>query len=257
MSTHLVIGDAHAKPGVSNDRFTWLGKLALDRKPDYIIDMGDWADMPSLSSYDKGRKSFEGRRYKHDIAASVDAYRKFDAPIAKYNKNRANNHKTQYKPKKIKLIGNHEERILRAQEASPELEGVINLEDVGYDQFGWKASPFLHPIPIDGVYYNHYFTSGILGRPIGGDNPAAVTLRKQFVSCTSAHTHIRDFAERTRADGQRILGLVAGCFFEHHEAYAGPANDMWWRGVIICHNVKDGYYDPEFISLSEVKRRYG
>jgi hypothetical protein len=134
---------------------------------------------------------------------------------------------------------------------------VIKLEDIGYAKYGWEVSPFLHPICVDGVHYNHYFTSGILGRPIGGDNPAAVTLRKQFVSCTSAHTHIRDFAERTRADGKRILGLIAGCYFEHYEEYAGPANDMWWRGVVICHNVKEGYYDPEFISIEEVKRRYG
>lgn len=256
MTTHLVVPDSHAKPGVSNERFTWLGKLALDRRPDTIIDMGDWADMPSLSSYDKGRKSFEGRRYKKDIQASKNAYYMFEEPIAMYNAGRARDHKSQYKPKKIKLIGNHEERILRVAEAHPELEDVVKLEDVGYADYGWKKYDFLHPANIDGVHYNHYYTSGILGRPIGGDNPAAVTLRKQFVSCTSAHTHIRDFAERTRADGQRILGLVAGCYFSHHEDYAGPANDMWWRGVILCHSVKDGYYDPEFISMSEVERRY-
>ena len=213
-TSHLVIGDAHAKPGVSNDRFNWLGKLVVDRKPDVIIDMGDWADMPSLSSYDKGRKSFEGRRYKNDVKAAKEAYMRFETPIAMLNARRANNKKKQYKPRKIKLVGNHEERILRAQEAQPELEGVIKLEDIGHTKYGWETSPFLHPIAVDGVYYNHYFTSGILGRPIGGDNPAAVTLRKQFVTCTSAHTHIRDFSERTRADGKRILGLVAGCYIK-------------------------------------------
>ena len=43
--THLVIGDSHAKPGINNDRYTWAGRLAVDLKPDVIIDIGDWADM--------------------------------------------------------------------------------------------------------------------------------------------------------------------------------------------------------------------
>ena len=65
---HVVIGDAHAKPDVPNDRFTWLGKYLLDLRLSYpeadikAIDLGDWEDMPSLSSYDIGKMSYEGRR---------------------------------------------------------------------------------------------------------------------------------------------------------------------------------------------------
>ena len=68
--THLVIGDAHAKPGVSNDRFEWLGKLVIRVRPDVVINMGDWADMASLCLYDKGKRSYEGRRYLEDIEAA-------------------------------------------------------------------------------------------------------------------------------------------------------------------------------------------
>src|ERR1043165_5259660 len=69
----LVVGDAHAKPGVSNRRFDWLGKYIVETRPKVVVDMGDWSDMESLSSYDKGKKSFEGRRYKKDIAAGAEA----------------------------------------------------------------------------------------------------------------------------------------------------------------------------------------
>jgi hypothetical protein len=234
-----------------------LGRLALDCKPDVIVDMGDWADMPSLSSYDKGKKSFEGRRYKDDIEASYIAYSCFEAPMLAYNTKRKKDKKTQYKPRKVKLIGNHEERILRAVNSAAELEGVISLDDLGHKEFGWEHHDYLQPVNIDGVFYSHYFTSGVLGRAISGENPASTMLKKHFVSCTAGHLHLRDFAERTRADGQRIIGLISGCYFEHYEDYAGTANDMWWRGAVLCHDVKDGCYEPEFISMEMIKKKYG
>jgi len=73
MATHLVMGDPHCTPKASNDRFLWAGKLAADLKPNTIICMGDFASMDSLSSYDKGKKQFEGRRYKKDINHAHDA----------------------------------------------------------------------------------------------------------------------------------------------------------------------------------------
>jgi len=45
------------------DHLTWAGQYAVDKKPDVIVHIGDHWDMPSLSHYDKGTKSFEGRRY--------------------------------------------------------------------------------------------------------------------------------------------------------------------------------------------------
>ena len=62
----LIIPDAHAEPNYDNDRFTWLGSLIFEKKPDVVVCLGDWFDMASLSSHDKGKKSFEGRRYKQE-----------------------------------------------------------------------------------------------------------------------------------------------------------------------------------------------
>ena len=63
----LVIPDCHAAPEYDNDRFTALGKFIVDEQPDIIVCLGDFGDMPSLSSYDKGTKGFEGRRFKKDV----------------------------------------------------------------------------------------------------------------------------------------------------------------------------------------------
>lgn len=63
----LVIPDCQVKPGVPLDHMSWIGKLIVDKKPDVIVNIGDFADIPSLSSYDVGKKSFEGRRYVDDL----------------------------------------------------------------------------------------------------------------------------------------------------------------------------------------------
>lgn len=257
MTSHLVIGDSHAKPGVSNVRFDWLGRLIADRQPDVVIDMGDFADMCSLSSYDRGKRSFEGRRYNRDIDANIDARRRINVGIDAGNTKLRDKKKATYKPRKVALLGNHQERILRATMCNAELDGTISINDLKDKEFGWEVHDYLVPVVIDGISYCHYFVSGIEGRAIGGEHPAASILKKQFVSCTSAHSHIRDFCQRTNGRNQKILGLVAGCYFDHWEDYAGPANHMWWPGVILKHNVKDGYYDPEFIGMAEIRKRYG
>lgn len=257
MTTHLVIPDAHAHPDFNNDRFEWLGKFALDLKPDVIVDLGDWADMPSLSSYDRGKKSFEGRRYVRDIAAACDARERFERPIREYNSRQRDTKHRQYLPRKVALYGNHEDRIRRAVELSPELDGAIGLHDLCPTKFGWEVHGFLDPVEVDGIWYSHYFPSGVMLRPIGGEHPAAYVLKAQFVSCIFGHIHLRDFSERTRADGTRILGLTPGCFFDYTMEWAGMANRMWWRGVVVCHNVQNGVYDPEFVSIDRLRAMYG
>ena len=52
----LVIPDCHAAPEYDNDRFTALGNFIVDEQPNIIVCLGDFGDMPSLSSYDKGTK---------------------------------------------------------------------------------------------------------------------------------------------------------------------------------------------------------
>jgi hypothetical protein len=257
----LIVGDAHAKPGVSNERFSWLADYAYAKKADIIVDMGDWADMQSLSSYDIGKKSYEGRRYIKDIEAAVEAREVFDHRLKELNKATKRGARFHYSPQKISLGGNHcEGRISRVIEDDPKLDGLIGLRDLEYDKYGWQYTPYRVPVSIQGFSFCHYFASGVMGRPIGGEVPALSLLRKQFTSCVAGHSHLWDVAHRTRPDGKRVWGICAGCYLaqDQWEDYAGEANKLWWRGLTLLKGAEDGdFLSMETISIGELKDKYG
>jgi hypothetical protein len=215
--------------------------------------------MPSLSSYDKGKKSFEGRRYRDDIAAGNDALNVFERSLNKLTgEEAARTKKARYRPRKYALIGNHEERILRAINNQAELEGAIGYDDFLFKQHGWAVVDYMEPLVLSGVAFSHCFGSGVMNKPISGESPAATLVKKKLHSCVAGHSHLRDFAERTDVTGRRMQGLVAGCFLEpdQKESYAGEAQKLWWNGLVYLHDVKDGTFDPEFISMERIVKEY-
>ena len=242
---------------MSNERFLWLGKLVLDERPDVIVEMGDFADMESLSSYDKGKLGFEGRRYSKDIESANEALSLFNGPIREYNQQQKKNGKKQYRPRKIAILGNHEDRITRAINSSPELDGTISVEDIYFKTHGWEVIPYRIPIQINGVSFCHSFPSGVKGEAVSGANIAASLLAKHMCSVVVGHIHTLDHATRVTPNGNRYHGLSVGCYHSHTDKFAESTAYMWYRGVCILHDVKEGDYDLETISINRIRENYG
>jgi hypothetical protein len=255
----LIIPDTHAHPDLDNNRFEWLGRFILDRKPDIVLQLGDFYDMPSLSSYDKGTKGFEGRRYKLDIAAGIDAQEKLWQPVERYNKVRLKNKKAQYSPERIIAVGNHEERVERVVNLSPELEGTIGEKDYKFEDHWTRIIPFKETGIVEGFAVSHYFPAGLLGRPIGGENAADAHLKKLSMSCIAGHSHLLDIKTRTKADGNKLMAIVAGCYVHPNmvESWNKNTNQLWWNGVTYLTDVENGYAEGvEFISQDRLRRTY-
>lgn len=254
----VIIGDAHAKDGVSNRRFDWLGNYIAEERPEEVISMGDWWDMPSLCSYDEGKACFEGRRYKKDIAAGVDALKRVDDKIKAVNVKRARNRR--YAPNRRMVMGNHDEaRISRAVQEDSKLEGVISLDDLRLSEFGWEATPFLQTLEVGGISFAHYFMSGIMGRAIGGETPALTLIKKKLRTTCSAHSHLFEMACRHDSTWRRVWGIIAGCYLDvdQHEDYAGQANHMWARGLLELEMVENGDFDSfRWLGVTEMQRKY-
>jgi hypothetical protein len=254
MSKHFVLPDVQAKPGIDFTYLEKLGKYVLEKKPDVIVCIGDFADMPSLSSYDVGKKSFEGRRYVNDIQAAHEAMSAFTGPIEEYNIRAFANKKKLYKPRMVMTLGNHENRINRAVENDPKLEGMLSVEDLEYSMlFGWEVHPFLDVVVIDGVAYSHYFPTGVAGRPAITAN---AQLAKKHMSCIAGHQQGLQIATAHRADGRRLTGIIAGSCYEHNEDYMGPQGNQHWRGALMLHEVNDGQFDLMPVSLDYINKRY-
>jgi hypothetical protein len=250
----MVIPDTQVKPGVPLDHLEWCGKYIVEKKPDVVVMLGDFADMESLSSYDIGKKSFEGRRYKNDIDVAYDAMGLLTDPLDTYNYKAKKNHEKQYNPRLVLTLGNHEDRIDRAINNDPKLDGLISVKDLQYEGWGWEVHPFMEPVVIGGIAFCHYFPSGQLGRPI---TSARMLLTKMHMSCVAGHQQGRDIAYGKRADGTSMIGLIAGSFYQHNEAYLNPQTNNHWRGIYVLHNVQDGACDEMAVSLEYLRRKYG
>jgi hypothetical protein len=248
--THLVIPDPHAHPNHENDRADWLGKFILDVKPDVVINIGDMFDMPSMNGYESGKKTW-GQSYYADLESGREFDERLWAPIRKAKKRR---------PYSIFFEGNHENRLKKALNLQPELEGTIGFKDFELDRNYNEVVEYDADTPgilaVDGIHYAHYFISGIMGRPLGGEHPAYTMVTKLGSSATCGHSHTRDFCMRNDISGSRRLGLVAGCYQDYDSEWAGIRNKLWWRGVVLKKNVEDGNYDHEWISLERLRKEY-
>lgn len=254
--THMMIPDTQVKPGVPLDHLAWIGQYILDRKPDVIVHIGDHADMESLSSYDAGKASFEGRRYVADIEAANRAFDVLCKPLEDYNAHQRTVKHAQYLPERHITLGNHEHRITRAADDDPKLVGLLSLDDLNYRHHGWQVHNFLQPVCIDGVWYAHFWANPMSGRPYGGN--AAGRLKQIGHTFVMGHQQTLDYAVRfLPGTGAQQFGLVAGACYLHDEDYKGPQGNAHWRGLIMLHEVDgDGSADPMFVSLDYLCRRY-
>ena len=249
----FVLPDAQVRPGNDISHLVSAGKYIVEKKPDVVVCLGDFADMPSLSSYDVGKKSFEGRRYMDDINAAKEAMQAFLAPIREEQARLIRNKEKRWNPRLVLTLGNHEARITRAVNEDRKLEGLIKIEDLGYEEAGWEVYPFLEPVNISGVVFCHYFTSGVMGRPV---TSASALISKKHQSCIAGHQQGRQVAYGSKADGSTITSMIIGSFYSHDEEYLGHQGNKHYRGCVMLHEIKDGSFDEMFLSLDYLKGKY-
>jgi Calcineurin-like phosphoesterase len=234
----LVIPDTQVKPGINQDHLEWVGKYIAEKRPDYIVHLGDHWDMPSLSSYDKGKKCFEGRRYVDDIEAGNAAMKLLTSQ-----------YRGVYTPEEHFLLGNHEDRITRATENSAELTGIIGLHHL--DLGGWNVHSYMEVIELEGVKFSHFFTSGPMNRPVSS---AAVMLRIAQGSAVQGHVQKMDLAVHEKTGK---IALMAGICYRHVEEYLGPQGNNCRQQVVMLNETRDGIFDPMFVSLRYLSLKYG
>lgn len=255
MSTHLIIPDTQVKPDAPLDHLDWIGRFIVEKKADTVIHLGDHWDFESLSTYDRGKLSMEGRRYSEDVKAGNVAMKMLTKPLDQYNYGRRRRGQEEYLPRLVLLRGNHEHRLMRAIEENGHLEGAIGYDDLLSP--GWEVHDFLKPVFIDGIGYAHFWANPMTGRPYGG--MMQTRLKTIGHSFTMGHQQTLEVGARyiLGPDGSRQQrGLVAGSCYLHDESYKGHQGNAHWRGILVKHEVHDGAYDLMEVSLDYLCRKY-
>lgn len=245
---HVIIPDTQVRPGVRTDHLEWIGRYIADKKPDLVVHLGDHWDMPSLSSYDRGRRSMENRRVARDINAGNAALERLTGAGAGASGARL-----------VMLRGNHEQRLERYVEDHAELEGTVGYHLFNDRALGWETKAFLEPVTVDGVTYCHYFPrsgDGAISQTKRGAPSARAQVLREMRTCIAGHkqgldTHIHHTGNRT------IRGIIAGSCYLHQEAYLSPQGTNYWRGILLLHEVKRGNFSLCEVSLDWLRSKYG
>jgi hypothetical protein len=243
----VLMGDPHARPDESNARFTIGGNFINDRRPKKFVCVGDFGDFPSLSSYDKGKKSHEGMRYTQDVLSVIDAQEKLFGAIKKGVRSQM---------EAYLLGGNHDEgRINKALNNDAQRDD-ISIKDCLYDDF-WTYSSFGKKIAINDIYFNHYFAYGNMGKAISNENIGKALVEKMGRSCFVGHSHLRRLYSRTNvADVKELAGDV-GCFFDFQVDYMPPEPQAnWSRGLLVLTVQGNDILNHEWVDMETLKRDY-
>jgi len=249
--TVLVIPDTHAMPGDNNDRIKRMMAWVVNRKVKVtdVVHLGDLWDFGSLCTHDMNDPDWHKRSLEDDIQAGLAA---LDIMYSAHQAIGATNFHF--------IEGNHEDRYNKWMKSDNRLvtsgfpKTVSALLKERRPTFNIRYKPFLSPLSLYGTVFQHYFISGVMGRPQGGEHHANNLLKSQHTSCVCGHSHLLSTATRTKGDGSKINALVAGCFVDPagNFSYAKATKKLWWNGFHLLHYTGMGAFDVESVSLDRL-----
>ena len=249
----IFVPDLQIKEGVPLQHLRAIGNYIADKKPDNVVFAGDNADMPSLSSWDRGKMCFEGRRYRSDIQSHNDGMSMLMEPI---NRERS---KGNWEVEVDETLGNHEHRIDRAVQEDSRLEGLMSINDLQLAQLGITSHEFLKVIVRNGAAFSHYFpraASGSVFQSKRGAPNAKAQLVREGRSAFSGHQQGLDI-HCQYINGILQWGIIAGSGYLHDEDYLTPQGNAHWRGIVVAHEMRgDGSLNPMIVSLDYLLDKY-
>lgn len=250
---HLIIPDTQVRPGTPIDHIDWAAQAAVDYLPDVIVMIGDWWDMKSLSSYDApGSKASVGANIQEDIDYGNYAFERLVQPIEREIARRERLHLKRWNPERHFFFGNHCDRITRAINREPRLEGVLSLDHLKTP--GFQRHDYQKIVTIDGIRYCHFFPNPYSGKPIGG----TIQNRLNHIGGSFVQGHQQGFMYSSKQYPDHVAhGLVCGRFYQHHEGYRSEdVQNAEWSGIVVLNEVRNGDYCIMPLTTDYLRRTY-
>lgn len=247
----LAIGDAHDDPRLDKERFKWFGRLAAESRPDAIVQIGDWATLDSLNTFE-ANDTIAGQAkpsFAEDLASLEES-------IAAFNRQLPGG----YKPRRVITKGNHEYRADRFENKNPELKEFFALQiDQAFLREGWEVKPYGDFLFIGGVGFTHA-PHNQMGKPYGGKFPENQIGNDAVFSVVFGHTHKKSSRTFPKIGPNRqiqVINLGSALPDGHVETYAAKSTVGWSYGVFELLIGGGQVVADRFISMQELGARYG
>jgi len=245
----VAIGDIHDQPNMDKERFTWIARHCAETRPHRIIQIGDFCSWDSVSTHEPiGSQGYAQRpSFKNDLESCEEAMRAFLKEI-----NGLDIH--------MELIaGNHEDRINRFENKSPETAGSLYMQfEEICAQYRWRLHDYGHWLFVDGVGFTHV-PKNIMGKPFGGQNSENSIANHATHSIVFGHTHRATFRKAPKIginNSIEVLNLGSAMPDGYVAKYAGTATSGWSYGIFDL-SIKSGHIvSHRFINMAELKEKY-
>lgn len=189
MKTGIIISDAHL-PFQHEKAWNLLLKVIKETKPDYVVSVGDLADMMAVMQHAKAKNQ------RH--VTLLDEVERVNVQLDRLEA-AAGNAKVEW------VLGNHENRFERyIGQRAPELEGLSSIEELfRTKERGWNVTQYKDHLQIGKLYITHDVG-------VGGDR-AHITAEKDFAgNVVTGHNHRQNWSVVGNARGTAHVTATGG-----------------------------------------------
>lgn len=221
MYESICFSDLHISPDTVEDVAPVLQQITddiLDSFPDFVVCVGD---IGTFDSHNRKSEKFNTSDVKEEKKAVKDVLCKYlFKPIAEFNNRKRQMKKRLYKPTFVFCLGNHDKQEFKwflglFQEISKRL----------------KCRVFVYPEDetayVAGIYFKHTFDKGISGT---AHTTCAGLLKDTHCRCVQGHRHVREVAEDSYLNGEKVFAMCLPCATLERPRWAGEGTKKWDTG---------------------------
>jgi predicted MPP superfamily phosphohydrolase len=245
----LYFTDAHNQPGMSQDRFVWLARLANHERPDIILDGGDGDDFNSLCTHERD-ETYQGKLkplLAKDLEHCASARKLFSDTLT-------------HKCRKVITLGNHEARLWTYENNNPAIWGMATgiYTDI-LTATGWEYHKYGAYVDIAGIKATHV-PFNVMGKPVGGETACKQIADKSLRDVVFGHTHKLDVWNSAKfGDSISVTAFNGGCFMPdgYVPAYSQDTRKEFWYGAHIIMVRNGRIKSIKSWHMSELEILYG
>ncbi len=241
------IGDTHVQPGLDFQHFSWIGRYITEKKPDYVHHIGDFSEFASCDTHSQpGSYTYSQKpAFIQDIEATEEA-------LALYHKEVG----VGEIPHSI-TFGNHEDRVERFEEASPNLRGTLVIQrDQVFARYRWSTYAYRQYMFIGGVGFTHV-PQNDFGKPVGAQE--STIANGLTFSLVFGHTHranhltVKKYAPQNSIT---VTNLGSAMPFGYTPKYVEGARTGYTWGIMDMRIRSGRVESAHLISILDLKEKY-